>query len=159
MNDDRKQPRPYDAVLGGNSPPQLIADILEEIKQLKQKPSWTLVYAHDDFGDRTDGDINLLIDAVRNGCRIRLVIEMKNYEYAINADNLWIKNSIVYAQNTSAVSASFKGDRLMFLDESYHFMSIVSTQGDREVIRWNVGEHKKREGVAHNKVAVKWFSD
>ncbi|HIK28399.1 MAG: hypothetical protein N3E45_00730 [Oscillatoriaceae bacterium SKW80] len=159
MNNHSNHPRAYDVVLGGQSLPAILSAILQELREIKQKRSWRLIYAHDEYGKPTAGNVNLLIDAIRNGHKVRIVIDIKDYEYALDADILWIRNGVVYAQNTSAVSAAFKGERLVFLEDSYYFMTIVNTKGDREVIRWSVGEHRRKDGLAHNKVAAKWFVD
>lgn len=122
--------------------------------------SWQLLYAHDCGGEPTAGDLNLLIEAIRNGHRVRMLIEFKhkNQEYITEAENIWIKNNTVFAQNTSLVSVSFHRDKLSFHEDSYHCMMVVSTKGDLDTIRWSVGEHKKR-GHTQDKVAVKWFVD
>ena len=37
--------------------------------------TWTLAYEHDANGNRTAGDINILIHAARNGYKVRVLIE------------------------------------------------------------------------------------
>lgn len=144
------QPNPNDAVLGG----------VEGVKKRATTGSWRLLYAHDSEGKRTAGDINVLIEAIRHGHRVRMLIEAtdNNYEYATDAEHLWIRNGVVFAQNNSEVSVFFLGDRLFIRDDSYYRMIVVSTKGDLEAIRWNVGEHKER-GHSYHKVAMKWFAD
>ena len=161
MTNNSNQPRPYDAVLGGQSPPPNIWELLEQIEALRQKPSWTMLYAHNYDGEKTSGELNLLINAIRNGHQVRIVIKHQDgdYEYATYAENLWIRNSIVFAQNTSAVSSSFSGNRLRFHEDCCHWLIIVNTKGEMEMSRWNLGEHKKREEAICQKVAVMWFAD
>lgn len=119
---------------------------------------WSLAYAHDQNGNPTFGDINTLINAVQNGHRVRVLIDRSDSQYAFDAESLWIRNGIVYAQNTSSVSVTFEGDVLKFQDDSYHYMFIASTKGDHDAIRWSVGEHTPR---GHNlaKEKMKWFID
>ncbi|NEQ79416.1 MAG: hypothetical protein F6K26_03895 [Moorea sp. SIO2I5] len=117
---------------------------------------WSLAYAHDKTGQKIAGDINSLIEAIEAGHSVRVLMEGNDLQYVTDAENLWIKNGIVYAQNTSHVSVTFQGDVLKFKDDSYWWMVIVSTKGDRDMIRWNVGEHKSR-GHTQDKVAIKWF--
>ncbi|NER95061.1 MAG: hypothetical protein F6J86_14695 [Symploca sp. SIO1B1] len=158
--DNPNQPDLYDAVLGGQSPPATLLDILRTLEELKSRTSWKLLYAHDQAGNCTAGDIQLLIKAIQNGHQVRLVsCSQEDFNYAIDAEILWIRNNIVYAQNSSHISASFHGNRLMFHQDSYHFITISSTKGDREIIRWNIGEHKKQGGIEYKKVAIKWFAD
>ncbi len=119
---------------------------------------WSLAYAHDQNGNPTFKDINTLINAVQNGHCIRVLIDRSDLQYAFDAESLWIRNDIVYAQNTSSVSVTFEGDVLKFQDDSYHYMFIASTKGDHDAIRWSLGEHTPR---GHNleKVRMKWFID
>ncbi|NEQ83514.1 MAG: hypothetical protein F6K26_25935 [Moorea sp. SIO2I5] len=119
---------------------------------------WSLAYAHDANGNRTAGDINDLINAVQNGSQVRVLMVHGNEQYITYAENITIKNEIVYVQNNSHVSIIFEGDVLKFQDDSYWWMVIVSTKGDRDKIRWNVGEHTPR-GHDNDKVAMKWFVD
>jgi hypothetical protein len=117
---------------------------------------WTLAYAHDAQGVRTDGDLEALISAVTNGRMVRIVIGDPQEYYSTDASNLWVRNGIVYAQNASSISAEYHDSLLLFQDDSYYWMIIVSTRGDRDMIRWNVGAHVPR-GHTRDRVAVKWF--
>ncbi|WP_424097823.1 hypothetical protein [Moorena producens] len=120
---------------------------------------WSLAYAHDANGNRTAGNINDLITAVKNGSQVRVLMDSGDVQYITYAENIWVKkNGIVYVQNTSHVSATSDGDVVKFQDDSYWWMIIVSTKGDRDMIRWNVGEHTPR-GHNNDKVAMKWFVD
>jgi uncharacterized protein YmfQ (DUF2313 family) len=117
---------------------------------------WKLAYAHDKDGNRTAGDIETLIDAVKNGQAVRIVTGDQGEYYSTEAENISVKNGVVHAQNNSHVSVEYQGDVLRFQDDSYYWMIVVSTLGDRDMIRWNVGEHVPR-GHTADKVAVKWF--
>jgi hypothetical protein len=117
---------------------------------------WTLAYAHDAQGVRTDGDLEALISAVTNGRMVRIVISDPQEQYSTDAGNLWVRNGIVYAQNASSISVEYRDDLLLFQDDSYYWMIIVSTRGDRDMIRWSVGAHVPR-GHTRDQVAVKWF--
>ena len=156
MTNDSNQPRPYDAVLGGHSTLFVTSGV--ESENTGAKPGWTLVYAHDAYGKRTDGDINLLINAIRSGHKVRMLMESGDVEYVTDAESLWIKNGVVSAQNCSQVSAQFVGNKVMFQDDSYYWMIIVNTEGDRDMIRWDVGAHTAR-GRNQDKVAMKWLVD
>ncbi|NEP35887.1 hypothetical protein [Moorena sp. SIO3B2] len=120
---------------------------------------WSLAYAHDANGNRTAGNINDLINAVQNGYQVRVLMDSGDVQYITYAENIWVKkNGIVYVQNTSHVSATSDGDVVKFQDDSYWWMIIVSTKGDRDMIRWNVGEHTPR-GHNNDTIAMKWFVD
>lgn len=121
--------------------------------------AWELAYAHDENGIRTAGDINTLIDAVRQGRQVRLVLcLLDRYEYITEAQNLWLKDGIVYAQNTSQVSVDFKDKVLAFSEDACHTMIVVSTQGDLDVTRWLLGKHKAKGHTSH-KTAISWFTN
>ena len=117
---------------------------------------WKLAYAHDKDGNRTAGDVEALIDAIKNGQAVRMVFEDQDGYYSMEAEALWVRDGIVYAQNNSQVSASFQGKVLRFQDDSYYWMIVVSTLGDLDMIRWGVGQHVSR-GHTNDKAAVKWF--
>jgi phosphoribosylcarboxyaminoimidazole (NCAIR) mutase len=119
--------------------------------------AWQLAYTHDENGMRTAGDINTLIDAVRQGRQVRLLLSLLDrYEYITEAQNLWLKDGIVYAQNTTQVSVDFKDDLLSFTEDACHTMIVVSTQGDLDVTRWLLGKHKEKGHTSH-KTAISWF--
>ncbi len=117
---------------------------------------WTLAYAHDKDGNRTAGDIEVLIDAVKNGQAVRIVTEEQGEYYSTEAENISVKDGVVYAQNNSHVSVEYQGNVLRFQDDAYYWMIVVSTLGDRDMIRWSVGEHVPR-GHTSDKVAARWF--
>jgi len=117
---------------------------------------WTLAYANDENGVRTEGDIEALITAVKNGQEVRIVIADPEGYYSTEAENLSVRHGIVYAQNTSHVSVEYQGESLRFQEDSYYWMIIVSTRGERDMIRWSVGAHEPR-GHTQDKVAVRWF--
>ena len=118
--------------------------------------SWELVYYNSQDGKTLDGNIKNLINAVKNGKQVRVVMEQGQVISAANADFLWVKNNVVYAQNNDQVSCHFVGNKLVFQDDSYYWMFIVDTNGKRETIRWTVGEHEMR-GKGEERISVKWF--
>lgn len=118
--------------------------------------AWRLAYANDENGVRTEGDIEALLNAAKHGQEVRIVIADPEGYYSTEAENLSIRHGIVYAQNTSHVSVEYQGDSLRFQDYSYYWMIIVSTRGERDMIRWSVGAHEPR-GHTQDKVAVRWF--
>jgi hypothetical protein len=121
-----------------------------------------LLYSHDKNGIKISGEIESLIKAIHDGSSSRILLDDENgVQLATNAETLWIRKGIVYAQNSSHISVQFdKKDILKFKDDSYHWFIIVSSIGDRDMIRWKVGEHTlAATGHTHDKVAIKWFVD
>ncbi len=125
-------------------------------KHQNEYSSWNLVYYNTDDGKCLQGNLSNLIDAVRTGKPIRVVMEQGDVTSVANADYLWVKNNIVYAQNNGQVSCHFEGDRMAFQDDSYYWMFIVSTIGDRQAIRWSVGDHNSL-GKNNDRISIKWY--
>lgn len=122
---------------------------------------WKLAYAHDESGACTAGDKYSLIDAVRSGADVRIVVHDK-YNHADNVmepENLWVKDGQVYAQCTHLVSSVFDGPNLSFVNDSFHYMSNFCTTGRRDIIKWMVGEHKQGPygGQVSEQIAVDWY--
>lgn len=126
-----------------------------------QKPNsnyctWKLVYYNSDRGEVLDGNLNSLINAVKNGKQVRIVMGKGEIIVAAEAQYLWVKDNIVYAQNNGQVSVRYVGGKLVFQKDSYYWMFIVNTDGERGMIRWSVGEHEMR-GQNEDRVYTKWF--
>jgi len=129
--------------------------------------SWTLVYQNDSRGNRTAGDIGSLIQAVRSGSTVKVVLESDAvfpplvggpYVYAFQAHTVHVRNNIVFATCTLDVSTVFDGDQLKFQDDSFYYMLIAATNGVLDQVRWNVGEHVPR-GHDQDTWDMKWFVD
>jgi hypothetical protein len=121
---------------------------------------WTLVYAHDQNGNPTAGNLHTLITAVEDGAAIRFLL-LEPYGVA-GADAQWVyvRNGIVYAENTSNISIGFQGNRLVFQSDTFHWFVTISTTGDRDMIRWKVGEHTPGgPGHTNDKIGVRWYAD
>lgn len=117
---------------------------------------WQLVYSNSSTGDALDGNLDSLISAVKNGKEIRIVIVNDSVHFSAVAEYLWVKDDIVHAQNSNSVSVKFNDEKLIFQDNSYYWMFIVNTKGERDMIRWSVGEHELR-GRNSDRVSIKWF--
>lgn len=142
---------------------------------------WSLAFAHDDFGRRTEGEKSHLIEAVRNGYPVRfLIFQEDNCQYITDAQCLWVWKDNVYAQNSSQVSVDnyqrFQGELrpvypsaiaresadpegeflLGFQDSPYWWMIIADTQGNLDMTRWSIGSDEAR-GRDQQRVAMKWF--
>ncbi len=122
-----------------------------------QPDGWQLVYENNKDGKAVNSDIKQLIEAIKNGKEVRVVtLAGDNYTTAFNAENIWIKNGIVYIQNTQHISVKFKEDKLLVKKDAYHWYVILSSKGDRTMSRWSVGAHLSR-GNNQDKVALRWF--
>ncbi|MCP4676859.1 MAG: hypothetical protein GY854_15360 [Deltaproteobacteria bacterium] len=117
---------------------------------------WKLAYANDPDGNRTAGNERALIRGARKGRPVRVLMDFGVHQYVADAECLWVKQGHVYAQNTSHVSSEWDGTVLKFQESPYYWMTIASTAGDLDFIRWNLGktEISSRD---HQKIAMKWF--
>lgn len=118
--------------------------------------NWKLIYYNSNDGETIEGDISDLINAVENGKQVRVVVDQGSITFATDAEYLWVFHDVVYAQNNGQVSVGPTGNKLNFINDSYYWMFLVNSKGERDMIRWSVGEHKM---VGRNKesVSVKWF--
>ena len=128
----------------------------EENKDDGNCGEWRLVYYNSDSGEPLKGSLTNLIEAVKSGEQIRIVMDQESLTFATEAQYLWVLEDVVYAQNNGEVSVSRSGNKLSFQDDSYYWMFLVNSNGERDMIRWSVGEHDMR-GQNKDKVSVKWF--
>jgi len=135
--------------------------------------AWEFAYANDANGARRDGSRADLIAAIEQGAEVRVFVDYAPVPGCYKeAQSIWVKDGHVYVQNTttigsaftpeyawgsgSAVAESFSEGGLRFLDDAYHYFEILSTTGDADESRWNVGEHQLR---ARNQARypMRWF--
>ena len=117
---------------------------------------WRLIYYNSDSGEPLKGSLTNLIEAVKSGEQIRIVMDQESLTFATEAQYLWVLEDVVYAQNNGEVSVSRSGNKLSFQDDSYYWMFLVNSNGERDMIRWSVGDIDMR-GQNEDKVSVKWF--
>ncbi len=138
--------------------PLLISSCCESfiIKHQHLFNPWQLIYFNSSTGEALDGNLDSLISAVKSGKEIRIVMENDNTYFSAVAEYLWVKDNVVHAQNNNQVSSKFSDDKLIFQDDSYYWMFIVNTKGERDMIRWSVGDHELR-GRNNDRISIKWF--
>ena len=120
--------------------------------------AWTLVYAHDETGNPTAGALKALIRAVEFGEPIRFLLLESDGVAGADAQWVYVRNGIVYAENTSNISVGFQGDRLVFQSNRYRRFVTISTTGDRDVIQWKVGEHTPGDpDHTNDRIGVRWY--
>jgi len=118
--------------------------------------AWTLVYSHDSSGNRTSGDLSLLVNAANNGNDIRFMLVGDTSNVIMDAQIVWVQNGIVYAQNKSMVSPEFVGDVLDFKANPYYGFHIVDTNGIVNISRWYISNNTSA-GHTQHQFAIKWF--
>lgn len=112
---------------------------------------WTLAYQHDKNGNNIKGSLDYLKSAILNGHRVKLI----RNRYSIEADNVQIKNGNVSAQLLGHVS---KASIQKFQDNAYWYWQHVSTTGDVNTVRYNVGSTTNR-GNDDSTSEVSWYID
>jgi hypothetical protein len=135
--------------------------------------TWEFAYSHDAEGGPVDGSRADLIDAIEHGAEVRIFVDYAPVPGCYkDAQAIWVSDGHVYVQNnasvgaafspdytwgtSSAVDASFAPGGLRFLDDAYHYFEILSTSGQADEARWNVGEHQLR-GRNQARYPMRWF--
>jgi hypothetical protein len=135
--------------------------------------AWDFVYAHDAAGAPLEGSREVLVTAIGRGAEVRVFVDYAPAPGCYkNADAVWVKDGHVYIQNTASIGAAFSSDYawgtgsavdpsfeptgLRFLDDAYHYFEILSTSGEADESRWNVGEHRLR-GRNQMRYPMRWF--
>jgi hypothetical protein len=94
-------------------------------------PSWGLLFEHDENGNRIEGNIEHLIEAVVKGYPIRLRIHhSENNIQVMDAPLLSIENGIVHASDINQISKTKdKSGNYVYQDKSYHYYVIANSKG------------------------------
>jgi len=125
---------------------------LQEVGEKFQSCSlrWQLAYYHDSEGIAMEGSKYSLVSAVLSGARVRVVI---GTSYSTEVDSMFLLDDNVFAQLLQSVS---KASWDTFQNNAYWFWMIVSTNGLRQMTRYNVGAHVHR-GTNTDRVSIKWY--
>lgn len=110
---------------------------------------WTQVYSHDTFGRGINGSLDLLVESVLAGKRVRVKIN----SYITEADNLYVRNGQVSAQLLGQFS---KTSAYNFPTNVYWIWQIASTTGDVETVRYDIGSTINRSS-SNDKESITWF--
>jgi hypothetical protein len=113
-------------------------------------PCWRLTFRHSKHGELIEGDKDHLIEAIRNGHRVRVVYN----DFAFEPNVLSIANGDVYALSMDSVSkASFD----KFEKNLAWIWRSVSTNGNLQAMKTPVGGSSNT--FENEKVSVAWFVD
>jgi hypothetical protein len=138
------------ALLSGKSSTALLA---------VKAPGWTLIYANDANGKPTFGNLQTLINAVREGSQVRVGIPTDLY---LDGQTVNMLDNLVCVQNTSHVSLDTgvslgTGSNFMKIrDNPYYAFFTACTTGDVHISRWYVQGHGSA-GADIQKLPLKWF--
>jgi len=137
----------------------------------KMKINWfvetrpmNLVFSHDKDGSSNSGSREDLVSSIKDGASVQIVVQHNQDEFSsFPAHNLALKSLPsgvhVAAQNVKHVSIQSTATNCFEYEiqsNPYFWFSIVTTQGDRDMIRYTVGTHDAR-GHNQDKVALDWF--
>jgi hypothetical protein len=135
--------------------------------------AWEFVYANDAAGAALEGSRTELVGAIEAGAEVRIFVDYAPLPGCYKeAQAIWVKDGHVHIQNTTTVSCAFTSEYpwgtasasspsfgeggLRFLDDAYNYFEILSTTGDADETRWNVGEHRLR-GRNQARYPMRWF--
>lgn len=112
---------------------------------------WTQIYSHDTFGRGIPVSLNMLVESVLAGKRVRVKINL----YITDADNLYVRNGHVSAlllgqfSKTSACTCNFSTN-------VNWIWQIASTTGDVETVRYHIESTINRLS-SNDKESITWF--
>jgi uncharacterized protein YlzI (FlbEa/FlbD family) len=115
--------------------------------------SWEKIYQNDENGKPLFGNKHALIEAIKAGKDVKIMMMNGDFEYYTPAENIWIKDGTVTIQNTQQVAVK---DDLTIQSDAYNWIIMVNTNGVRHMSRWRLGEHTNK-GDNKDKVNVTWF--
>lgn len=115
------------------------------------------MFCNNDQGSPTCGSIQDLVSTVRNGAEIRYTSGTGYMVPTVN-NVAFNQNNLVSAQSLWHVSMRRVGNRAEFQGNDYWWFTILSTDGSRDMSRWNIGYHVSR-GHTSDRVEMKWFAD
>jgi len=112
---------------------------------------WQLVYQVDANGNRVFGNKQALLGAILAGARVR--VGFLGFKYYAEADNAYVHAGHAHVELLQHVSkASWK----TFDNDAYWWWNMVSTNGQRNVIRYNVGSTKNRGNSKYKEASI-WY--
>lgn len=110
---------------------------------------WTHIYSHNTLGHGISGSLELLIESVLTGKRVRVKID----SYVTEADNLNIGNGHVSVQLLGQYSKNATYD---FPPNVYCVWQIASTTGDVKTVKYDFGSTINRLNST-DKDPISWF--
>lgn len=113
-------------------------------------PCWKLVFRHSKEGQSIEGDKSQLIDAIRNGHRVRIVFN----DFAVEPNVITISDGNVHALSMDSVSKTSFDKFEKDLDWVWRS---VSTNGKLQTMKSPVGDNTNT--FTNHKVSVAWFVD
>lgn len=136
-----------------------IKELRDQIERSIKSKAWTLIYANDETGNTTYGNISALINAIKQGKNVKVSTSDEGIDYLSACDEVYVNtdNSVTCStlQNIS-IRSTLPGANFGFQDNAYHYFRMINTKGQRSAIRWSVGEHADR-GRSDETIGIKWF--
>ncbi len=119
---------------------------------------WATVFENNEQVKTAAGNKASIVDAVQRGADVNISIDTQNTALFAPCDWTYARAGQVACLNTQHISIknSEAGLSFGFQNDPYHWFIIVNTSGQRDVRRWNVGEHKSR-GQMKDNVGIRWW--
>jgi hypothetical protein len=114
------------------------SQVAKGVKKISENlPSWELLFEHDHNGNRIDGAIERLIEAVGKAYPVKVKIyQAKNQFDMMDAQWIFVENNVVHASNTDQISCTKDSSgNYVFISDAYHYYVIVSSEGHHHASR------------------------
>jgi len=127
--------------------------------------AYRLAYKHDEKGNAIEGNLKSLIEAVSNGCDVKVLVEDdKRGLYIFKTDFVFVNGGFVCAQNPyGGVSTIPDTDGTLKWNDDilYNWMVIACTKGYLDITRPMVGSVERCPGKEHTREyhSMTWFID
>lgn len=115
------------------------------------------VYSNDKKGNSVAGSLTTLRTAIQNGYDIR-GFSNKDYSFPMQTITILSDAGYMAGQTVDHISQKQSSGLLRFQSNPYWWLTIVTTEGERDMSRWTVGTHQS-QGHTNDKVATDWFAD
>ena len=120
--------------------------------------AWVLKYSHSREGTVREGtNIQDLMEAVKAGKPIRVVLDNEPNASVFDADRVWVNGGDVIAQNTNTVGVLTLDPPRFMYPNPYWYMVMISTDGHAHTIQMNTGSDTARGDIVHE-LSARWFA-
>jgi hypothetical protein len=120
-------------------------------------PSWELLYEHDENGNKINGTIEHLIEAVGKAYPIKIKIYREKGKFEMtDAQWIFVEDSVVYATNVDQISLPKDAvGNYSYVEDAYHYYVIVGSEGYHHATRIFVDGRKSN--TTNSKRRMTWY--
>jgi len=132
--------------------------VSKDIKKLSGNlPSWELLYEHAANGNRIDGEIEHLCEAIGKAYPIKVKIYREENQFEMmDAQWVFVKDKLVHATNIDQISLiQDQAGTYTYQSDAYHYYVIVNSKGYHHASRVYI-DGRKGDATADSRRMV-WF--